>query len=114
MNLTFEHHEEARFNQAVFDALLAGLRADPLPGVRMLDLHRVPGPPNSEFAVGLELSRDGREWVEEFAVADWPPLPNPSAERQAAALLGTVRARLADATPPANAGRSRSWWRLGR
>ncbi|MGQ0464822.1 MAG: hypothetical protein ACT4QG_05840 [Sporichthyaceae bacterium] len=114
MNLTFEHHEESRFNERVFQALLAGLRADPLPGLRLVDLFRVPGPPNSEFAVGLELARDGREWVEEIAVADWPALPDPSAEHQAAALVATVRARLAEATPPEDAERSRSWWRRRR
>lgn len=113
MNLTFEHHEESRFNEAVFDALAAALRADPVAGIDLDDIHRVPGPANSAFAVGLAVSQDGRSWVEEFSVADWPDLGDPSAQAQATALLETVRARLARAAPPPDASRRRSWWRRG-
>lgn len=111
MNLTFEHHEESRFNEAVFDALAAALNAAPLDAVDLHDMHRVPGPPNSAFAVGLAVSTDGRQWVEEFSVAQWPDLGDPSAQAQATALLETVRARLAAPEPPADAVRRRSWWR---
>lgn len=114
MNLTFAHHEESRFNQAVFDALAAALTELGVAGLDLHDLHRVPGPLNSTFAVGLDVSRDGRDWVEEFAVLEWPALPDPSAERQATALLETIRARLAGAEPPADARRRRSWWGRGR
>ncbi|MGQ0844686.1 MAG: hypothetical protein ACT4QF_11170 [Sporichthyaceae bacterium] len=112
MNLTFEHHEEARFNQAVFDVLVAGLRHGHVPGVEFLDLHRVPGPVNSMFAVGLEVSRGGRVWTEEFSVTAWPALQDPSPHGQAEALLEQMRVRLADADPPADATRSRPWWRF--
>jgi hypothetical protein len=113
MNLTFEHHEESRFNEAVFNALTSALLASPIPGVDVDDIHRVPGPPNSAFAVGVAVSAAGRTWVEEFSVADWPDIGDPSAQAQAAALVETVRTRLAGANPPPDAARRRSWWRRG-
>lgn len=114
MNLTFEHHEESRFNEAVFDALTAALARSEISGLMLQELYRVPGPVNAMFAVGIDVSRGNVQWEEVFSIQDWPDLPDPSPQAHAAALVATVRARLAEAKPPPHAQRRRSWWGRGR
>ncbi len=111
MNLTFEHHEESRFNEAVFESLTAQLQGSQIAGLSLEGVHRVAGPLNAEFAVGIDVSRDRMQWEEVFSIQDWPDLPDSSPQAQATALVETVRARLAEATPPPDAQRRRAWWR---
>ena len=104
MNLTPAHHEESRFAGAVFDELTALLTAGGGAGsaVTVRQLHRVPGPVNSEFAVALEVESRGARWTVEFAVVAWKDLADRSPQAQALALAQDVRQLLA-AGPPADA-----------
>lgn len=112
MNLTPAHHEESRYAGAVFDELDALLTAHGGAGsdVAVRQLHRAPGPVNSEFAVALEVESGRARWTAEFAVAAWKDLSDRSPQAQARALAQDVRQLLA-AGPPADAVRRRRLFR---
>jgi len=112
VNLTPAHHEESRFAGAVFDELTALLTARGGAGadVTVRQMHRAPGPVNSEFAVTLEVESDRARWTTEFAIAAWKNLPDRGPAAQARALAADVRDLLA-AGPPADAEPRRRFFR---
>ena len=111
VNLTPAHHEESRFAGAVFDELQALLTSPGGAGSAVVrQMHRAPGPVNSQFAISLEVESGRAQWTTEFAVAEWKELPDDGAPAQARALAEDIR-RLLEAGPPAEATRRRRWFR---
>jgi hypothetical protein len=111
VNLTFAMHAESRFNEAVFTELHALLTAPGGAGAGIVvqQMHRAPGPANSEFAVALEVESAGRPWTTEFAISEWKDLPDRSPTAMARWLAEEIRALLASGPPdePEDSGRRR-------
>jgi hypothetical protein len=112
MNLTHEHAAESRYAEAVFVELHALLTAAGGGGaVKVLDIHRAPGPVNSTFAIAMEVQVGRQLYSEVFSLTRWKDLPDASPAAMARAVAEDVRAQLNSYPEPSDGGGGRRWFR---